>query len=235
MIILIKLFLAHLLGDFLFQPGSWVKAKERSKLKSWQLYAHSAVHFILIMILVADLKFWYWALLLTIIHFTVDILKIYIQFRKKQTFLFIDQIIHFFVICLVWILYNNTSLFLFEDLNHYIVLITFIYSITQPSSILVSAFISRWKPEEGDKESASLSKAGSWIGVFERLFVFTFVTAGRWEAIGFLLAAKSVFRFGDLKDRKERKLTEYVLIGTLLSFGIAILAGTIYLVVKSRI
>ncbi|MFZ0597577.1 MAG: DUF3307 domain-containing protein, partial [Flavobacterium sp.] len=47
------------------------------------------------------------------------------------------------------------------------------------------------------------------------------------EAIGFLLAAKSIFRFGDLKEAKDRKLTEYVLIGTLISFGTAIIAALI--------
>jgi hypothetical protein len=65
--------------------------------------------------------------------------------------------------------------------------------------------------------------------MLERLFVFTFVITGNWEAIGFLLAAKSVFRFGDLKESKDRKLTEYILIGTLLSFGIAILIGVMTL------
>jgi hypothetical protein len=59
----------------------------------------------------------------------------------------------------------------------------------------------------------------------ERLFVFTFVVMGRWEGIGFLMAAKSIFRFGDLKEAKDRKLTEYILIGTLLSFGIAMALG----------
>jgi len=61
----------------------------------------------------------------------------------------------------------------------------------------------------------------------ERLLIFTFVVTGHWEAIGFLIAAKSVFRFGDLKESKERKLTEYILIGTLLSFGIAMITGII--------
>ena len=56
-------------------------------------------------------------------------------------------------------------------------------------------------------------------------FVFYFVVSVNFEAIGFLLAAKSIFRFGDLKEAKDRKLTEYVLIGTLLSFGIALLTG----------
>lgn len=65
--------------------------------------------------------------------------------------------------------------------------------------------------------------------MLERLFVFIFVITSNWEGIGFLLAAKSVFRFGDLKESKDRKLTEYILIGTLLSFGIAIATGMLVL------
>ena len=61
------------------------------------------------------------------------------------------------------------------------------------------------------------------------LFVFVFIITNHWEAIGFLLAAKSVFRFGDLTSSKDRKLTEYILIETLLSFGIAIFLGVLYL------
>jgi len=53
--------------------------------------------------------------------------------------------------------------------------------------------------------------------------------------VGFLLTAKSVFRFGDLKESKDRKLTEYILIGTLLSFGIAIIVGLSYLYLESII
>lgn len=48
------------------------------------------------------------------------------------------------------------------------------------------------------------------------------VRDNHWEAVGFLLAAKSVFRFGNLKESHGRKLTEYVLIGTLLSFALAL-------------
>lgn len=61
--------------------------------------------------------------------------------------------------------------------------------------------------------------------MLERLLICCFILAGHFEAIGFLLAAKSIFRFGDLKEAQDRKLTEYVLIGTLLSFGIAIATG----------
>ena len=70
--------------------------------------------------------------------------------------------------------------------------------------------------------------------MLERLFVFVFVVTANWEGIGFLLAAKSVFRFGDLKESKDRKLTEYILIGTLLSFGIAIATGMLVLKLISK-
>lgn len=65
-------------------------------------------------------------------------------------------------------------------------------------------------------------------GILERMFVFGFVISGYQEGIGFLLATKSVFRFGDLNEAKDRNLTEYVLIGTLISFSLAILVGVAF-------
>jgi hypothetical protein len=46
---------------------------------------------------------------------------------------------------------------------------------------------------------------------------------GTYEALGFLIAAKSLLRF----QETDTKRTEYVLIGTLLSFGVAVLLGVI--------
>jgi hypothetical protein len=86
-----------------------------------------------------------------------------------------------------------------------------------------------WSKALNDSTDESLSNAGKYIGILERLFVFIFVITDNWEGIGFLLAAKSVFRFGDLKESKDRKLTEYILIGTLLSFAIAITTGLLVL------
>ena len=87
--------------------------------------------------------------------------------------------------------------------------------------VLIKNIISLWTPESKSDKDNSLQNAGNVIGILERLFVFYFVVNGNYDAIGFLLAAKSIFRFGDLKEAKDRKLTEYVLIGTLLSFGLA--------------
>lgn len=88
----------------------------------------------------------------------------------------------------------------------------------------MQTFTGRWDAELGDRTD-NLPGAGMWIGIIERLLVLVFVLIGAIEAVGFLLAAKSGFRFGDLRDGTDRKRTEYVLVGTLLSFAIAFVAA----------
>jgi len=91
-----------------------------------------------------------------------------------------------------------------------------------------------WKPQE-DNEVDTLKNAGNYIGMLERVFVFSFVVLNQWSAIGFLIAAKSVFRFNDLTRAKDRRLTEYILIGTLTSFGLAIGIALLYRYVEGLI
>ena len=69
--------------------------------------------------------------------------------------------------------------------------------------------------------------AGKWIGYIERVLILASVLTSNIEAVGFLLAAKSVFRFGDLNKAKEIKITEYVLLGTLASFSFALLVALV--------
>ncbi|MDX1768489.1 MAG: DUF3307 domain-containing protein, partial [Arenibacter troitsensis] len=45
MMLFTKLLLAHLLGDFLFQPTKWVVHKEANKMASKYLYLHILIHF----------------------------------------------------------------------------------------------------------------------------------------------------------------------------------------------
>jgi hypothetical protein len=57
----------------------------------------------------------------------------------------------------------------------------------------------------------------------ERIIILIFVLQGQYSAIGLLVAAKGIIRFNE-KDRPEIK-TEYLVIGTLLSIAMAIIAG----------
>lgn len=227
-----KLLLAHILGDFVFQPTKWVKDKEKKKLKSLKLYIHIFVHAILLSgIFLFNVKnYWKIFLLILVSHFVIDVAKLYFQKEKTKTsWFFIDQLLHLIFILIASSFFvdfsiSQTSLN-FEKL---ILLIISILIITNVSSIIIKLLMSKWNPDQSDGSKNSIESAGKYIGILERLFVFVFIITNHWEAIGFLLAAKSVFRFGDLTSGKDRKLTEYILIGTLLSFGIAILIGLLY-------
>ncbi len=65
-----------------------------------------------------------------------------------------------------------------------------------------------------------LPNGGRMIGALERGLIFLLVLTGQAGGIGFLIAAKSVLRFGAISD--DRSVSEYVIIGTLASFGWAI-------------
>jgi hypothetical protein len=91
-----------------------------------------------------------------------------------------------------------------------------------PGSFIIKALTTRWR-----RELESLQSAGQWIGVLERLLIVTFVLVGQYSAIKFLIEAKSILRFGDKDSRCPRKQSEYILIGTLLSFSFAIYTALI--------
>lgn len=224
MIPLFQLILAHLLGDFLLQPTAWVMHKEKKKAKSPALYLHLLVHGVLILILLG-FGFWILAIVLTILHGLVDLTKLYFQKSATKTaWFFIDQLAHFISILGIWWLFFRPEISLEWSPSIWIYA-TALLLITQVAGIAIQIGLSNWSKDLDLSQESSLKNAGKYIGILERLFVFAFVILGKWEAIGFLLAAKSVFRFGDLRKAKDRKLTEYILIGTLLSFGISIGIG----------
>ncbi|SDX33315.1 DUF3307 domain-containing protein [Aequorivita viscosa] len=232
MIILIKLIIAHFIGDFLLQPKSWVEDKENRKAKSVKLYLHILIHGLLVLLILWDLNYWLLALLLMLSHGIIDILKLYAQKEgNKSKWFLIDQVLHVISILGLWVLFVKPEINFaswYENTNFWVYSVALLF-ITIVSGIGMREIMSNWSKALNDEEDESLKNAGKYIGILERLFVFIFVVTGNWEAIGFLLAAKSVFRFGDLKESKDRKLTEYILIGTLLSFGIAIATGMVVL------
>ncbi len=229
MLIFTKLLLAHLIGDFLLQPTRWIVHKEANKVRSKYLYIHVLLHFVLTMILLWDLKYWKLALIIAVSHFIIDLTKLYTTplFRLRSIPFFIDQVLHLAVLYAV-AYYNNLvghTIALFEKLDW--PLVTAIVFVTFPAAIIMGKLLEAMG-EKIELDHKSLPNAGKYIGIIERLFVLMFIILGRWEAIGLLIGAKSVFRFNDLKENNNRKLTEYILIGTLMSFGLAIVTGIIY-------
>lgn len=228
--IFIKLILAHLLGDFILQPNSWVADKENYKLKSKYLYFHVLIHTILSFIFLWDLQLWWVAVLVGVTHFIIDAAKLSFQtIKTKKRWFFIDQLLHILVIAGVSFYFGEFNFNFLQNQEFLKILMAALF-LTTPASIFIKILLSSWTPApDGPNaiQTESLSSAGKYIGILERLLVFTFIMVNHWEGVGFMVAAKSVFRFSDLAQAKQRKLTEYVLIGTLLSFGLAVLTGII--------
>ncbi|WP_299116332.1 DUF3307 domain-containing protein [uncultured Winogradskyella sp.] len=237
-LLFLKLILTHLVGDFFLQPQKWVKDKEKKKLKSIWLYIHVTIHIVLMFLIIWDLSYTLLILFIGIAHLIIDALKLLMQNKKtKRLYFFIDQALHVLSILVLSYLFkdnleHNDIILNFTLSTHALLFIICFGFLTMPTSIIMKIIFSKWNISKLTKGNNSLEDAGQYIGILERVLVFIFIIVGHWEAVGFLITAKSVFRFGDLTSTKERKLTEYILIGTLISFGIAIIIGLMYLNLK---
>lgn len=230
-ILAVKLIIAHLIGDFTLQPDKWVADKKRKRLKSKYLYLHLCVHALALLVLLQfEWKYWPIIVVTLVSHYVIDLLKSKFEETLNSQLLFIvDQLIHFLVIA-VLVYWFEPYVIDIELLYSYqaLIIILAVLSVTYVSAIVMKVIMSTWEIKE-DNSKSSLESAGKYIGILERLFVFGFILLDQWQAIGLLIAAKSVFRFGDLSRAKDRKLTEYILIGTLISFGLAIIIGLAFM------
>lgn len=232
MVILIKLIAAHLIGDFLFQSDGMCKKKFNRKL-STQIQAlslHSLIQAALTYIFIGEWHNWIPPVIIFFSHFLIDYIKTRLQ-KTGFVSLLIDQAAHYVVLTTLWwlIFVNNKNAACYStdyllSQSIWIVLTSYIL-VLAPTSIFIKSFIEHegWMPDNA--ASQGLPNAGKWIGYLERILILTFIFTGNIEGVGFLLAAKSIFRFGELNRAKDIRMTEYVLIGTFASFAIAILTG----------
>ena len=224
---LTKLLLSHLLTDFVFQPSAWVEERNRRHFASGKLYLHALVTAALAYFLIGW-QYWAVAVIILVTHFFIDGWKSYRP--QRAGYFLIDQLLHLAVIAGCWLftfpesdLFSRIGRWMNADTHHWIVLTAFVF-VTSPAGILIGQLTERWSMRIEDPGN-SLVNAGKWIGIVERVIVLILVLVNQYSAIALLVTAKGIIRFGE-KDRQEIK-TEYLVIGTLLSIGIAILTGMV--------
>ena len=229
MSILLRLLLAHIIADFFLQTKWMVEGKENGGKRSMRMLTlHSIIHSLMAYLIVGDWALWYIAIVIFVTHFIIDWCKIQFRGNSISAFL-IDQLSHVVVLFMLWVTILPGSISdIFKEgtdiLPDNIWMIVVAYAMMlRPSAILMSLLLKRW--QLSSMANSSLPEAGKWIGYLERILILTFVITDNMEGVGFLLAAKSVFRFGDLNKAKDIKTTEYVMLGTMTSFAIAIIVG----------
>lgn len=102
-LLMLKLLLAHFIGDFILQPNHWVNDKLKKKWKSKYLYWHIGVHFLLLLILL-QFKHLGMVIIIIITHYAIDLGKLMLINDKNRLWLFVvDQVLHLLVItCIIY-------------------------------------------------------------------------------------------------------------------------------------
>lgn len=218
-----NLFLMHLLGDFYLQTDRTCGDKVNMGFRSKSLYIHGLIIFLLSWLALAALKFWWLALIVGLTHFIIDGIKSKCGDNLKG-FIF-DQLAH--IIVMVLVAYCATKYLgwkyltvMSEDQIFIIGALVFIIC-AKPSNVFIKKVLMAYSIDNQDTEEKSPFKAGGLIGTIERWLILVFIMLEQYEAVGFLLAAKSIIRFKDTETNK----TEYVLAGTLISVAIAVACG----------
>lgn len=225
--LLLLQFIAHLCLDYYFQTDKLAKQKNAIGFKSPFLYWHALVCFILSWIFSLQLGFVWAAAIITITHFLIDGFKHHLNNSRHfgRYVFFIDQALHIIILAIVVVSFDkwhgiNPTVAIPINFK-YLLIITGYLVCLKPANIFIrEVFKATQIQVSSDNE---MPNAGKVIGVLERILTLTLIIVSQYSAVGFLIAAKSILRYGNNETLK----TEYVLIGTMLSFGIAVITGII--------
>lgn len=243
----LAIYLAHLLTDFVFQTHRLVEQKRRGRFFAY--FLHGLTHYLSAIVLVGfflpgsglSLRTQAVILGLTLVHLLLDFAKI--QLTQKTVpndgavAYVSDQLLHFVSVAFAaWLL--SPGLPLAEvaallDKGHTLpsrlLLIPIVYigvifgggylirALTRP----LAKSINLEQPEKGGEP---MQNAGLYIGWLERFLLLTALMMQSPGTAGLILAAKAIARYPEFKSEH---FAEYFLIGTLLSFSIAVLGGAI--------
>ena len=208
----LALLVAHLLADYPLR-NSWIIA---NKKKLAAMAAHIGVVFLLSLLALRGEILP--ALTIAALHLGIDLIKTHLAPATLWAYV-VDQLAHAATILgILWfwpalgMLWPEATLFVQYLLTITAGLILCVFAGGPAIGLLMKDFAVVMQN--------SLPEAGKMIGQLERAVIFLLVIAGYPAGVGFLIAAKSILRFD-----KDPKASEYVIIGTLASFGWALLVS----------
>ena len=213
---LAALFLAHVLADFILQTTAMVAAKRRPLIMA----LHAAIVLVTAALALGSVS--PWLLALTAAHLVIDVAKTHTNRRGIWPFL-ADQAAHAatLIALALWRpdLWSQGLWSQYSFLPPIMALTAGLIAATRAGGFAIGLLMEPWT----DATPKGLTNGGRVIGNLERALIFLLILSGQTQNIGFLIAAKSVLRFGVVAD--DRAASEYVIIGTLASVAWAIAAA----------
>ena len=223
---LAALLFAHVLADFVLQTTAMVAAKRRPLTMA----VHGAIVLVTAALALGSVS--PWLLVLTAAHLAIDAAKTYSN--RPGIWLFLaDQAAHAAtLIALALIQPDLWAQGIWQPYPLIPPLMTLAAGLilaTRAGGFAVGLLMAPWLAAAPQ----GLPGGGRAIGQLERGLIFLLVLTGQSQGIGFLIAAKSVLRFGSVGD--DRAVSEYVIIGTLASFGWAMTVAFVTTVMLSHL
>jgi len=232
----VALLAAHIIADFALQTDKDIQNKRRW----WVLIRHSLIVASLSYLLCGVWQAWPIPLAVLLTHLAFDLVKARYLTPGLNSFA-LDQAAHLLVIVLLVLLLPGaipavaTPFWLSVlgvDFYAELIISAGLIATVQGGSVIVGygvePFLEELKRDEAVNEQVAqarraigrrgFTQGGKVIGQLERAVIFVLVLAGQPSAIGFLIAAKSLLRFGDIGAGASRKEVEYIIIGTFMSF-----------------
>ncbi len=231
---LLSLFASHLVSDFLLQSASMALLKH----KPAQLLKHLVITALTLYIITGAFNLWMLPIIFFVVHGIIDLVKVKFFKDNKELIPFVfDQSLHLITIILAALLIelyseqslNNISCWISLFGNNYFFFLLWLSAlilVTRFGSLFVDIAVRPLLEQiETDNSKRGFVNGGKIIGMLERTLILLFIISDNFSAVGFLIAAKSIFRFGELSNPDNRKESEYIIIGTMISFLLAITTG----------
>jgi hypothetical protein len=208
---------SHIIGDFLLQTDWMVRNKNKTSV----IVFHAIKHGILAYVLCMQWHLWLLSIILAVTHRVIDLIR---KTTWKQFLL--DQSLHLVVMVLMLCLLPFKNFMPpFGSGAYYLKSLTLISALIllfQTAGLVIGQVMGPIAKKK-HLQIEGLKNGGLRIGQLERFLIFLLILFQMSFGIGFLIAGKSILRFGEAKD--DKKLAEYVLIGTFLSFSVALVIG----------
>lgn len=218
---------SHLISDFLLQP-KWIVARKGNLLI---LVLHTLIVTAVAALLLGVVKSWAIPILF-FSHLIIDFGKSRIPEDNIIVFT-LDQLLHLSVIVILAVYFSGLAktgiwyqLLSPEQWSRGLqgaVLLSGLILCVSVGGVIIARATGKLLSEQEREYAEGLTNGGKYIGWLERTLIFLLMLTNITGGIGFLFAAKSILRIGEIKDSKHRAVTEYIIIGSFFSFGWGIL------------
>ena len=230
--LLLKLFAAHLFGDYIVQSPRVADQKHRGAMLGLHVLLHGALLALVSLTEPASTRLWLALAALLAAHAAIDAWTSRLKPRDLRL-LVIDQSLHAATLigavavarpleAAVWARAAAAA----GGAARLWTLLAGAGAAVWMGAVVVGRWVEPFAAHLGERHPG-LARAGRMIGLIERALIFIAVLLRIEALVGFVVAAKAILRFPEIREPGHQALAEYYLVGSLASVLWAVVIGVL--------